>query len=153
MDGRDPPQWPHKPGFRGKRKHKFVRNLRHGIQQKTCPQGKYSFRNNLQCHHQHLLRISMTYIPLPSLQKQHQENQKFRPNQALCRVCRQQVEAVISVNLAVAAHQSEVDKEQRMKKELVSLSRTVKSACQATTDAKKIAKISEDLKAERELHY
>ena len=45
-------------------------------------------------------------------------------NQALHRVCRQRVEAVISMNLAVAAHQSEVNKEQRMKKELVSLSRT-----------------------------
>ena len=61
----------------------------------------------------------------------------------------------------MAAHQSEVDKEQRMKKELVSLSRTVKSAFQATREAKKVAKVSEDklkeveaaLKTERELHY
>ncbi len=82
-------------------------------------------------------------------------------NQALCRVCRQRVEAVISMNLVVAAHQSEVNKGQRMKKELVALSRTVKSACQATREAKKIAKVSEDklkevegtLKAERDLHY
>mgnify|MGYP006211202559 CR=1 FL=1 len=62
------------------------------------------------------------------------------------------------MNLAVAAHQSEIDKGQKMKKELVSLSRT---ASQATREAKKIAKVSEvklkeveaTLKAERELHY
>ena len=60
------------------------------------------------------------------------------------------------MNLAVAAHQSEVNKGQRMKKDLVSLSRTV-IAHQATREVKKIAKVSEDklkeveatLKAER----
>ena len=82
-------------------------------------------------------------------------------NQALCRVYRQRVEAVNSMNLAVVAHQYEVNKRQRMKKELVSLSRTFKSACQASREAKELAKVSEDklkevegtLKAERDLHY
>ena len=48
------------------------------------------------------------------------------------------------MNLAVAAHQSEVDEGQRMKKDLVFLSRTAKSACQATREAKKIAKVTDD---------